>query len=252
MIIIGIAGGIGHGKTTLAEDLLSIEPHAAHLEMSTLITEVINAWQSNTDDFPDSNDLPAINHWISRLQPILNEFLRQNITPSSLAIKAKDIQSQPELFEKLFAYLDQVHKSPNLGKTKISAANKSNYRAILQWLGGYVQVRLPPGAWFAELIRRAKAAEFEGAKLCILSGVRYPADVDAIHAADGYIVMVERKLKNEVDKNDLTEQSRAALKVDTTLFNDGGLAELKFCAKKMHNDVSKEKLRKTYYASDFR
>lgn len=252
MVIIGIAGGIGHGKTTLAEDLLSLEPQAAHLEMSALITEVINDWQSNTGVFPNPNDLAAINGWLARLQPIIAEILHQDITQRQLSIKAADIRAQPELYEKLFFYLDQVGKNPRLGKTRITTANKSDYRAILQWLGGYVQVRLPPGAWFRALIRRAAAAEFEGGTLCILSGVRFPADVDVIHDAGGFVVRIERKLENEIDKNDLTEKSRDSLMVDTILFNDAGLAELQACALQVYADISSGQLRKNYYAKEFR
>ncbi len=250
MIIIGIAGGIGYGKTTLAEALISIEPRSLHLETSTVIAEVINNWQSRAKSTPDPNDVAAINEWLSLLPDVLEQVVHIKPEQPLIELNKNGSVMHAESNEKLFVFLRQSQKDQTLGQTQITADNKSEYRALLQWLGGYVQLKLPRGIWFHELIRRAASAAEHGKKLCVVSGVRFPADVEVIHDAGGFVILVERPSVAAIDTTDPTERERSRLQIDTRLVNDAGIDELKQCAQRIYADIKRHKLRKFYEAAN--
>jgi dephospho-CoA kinase len=62
MQLVGITGGIGHGKSTLAVDLAACAPKSKHFESSGIIIEVINAWRSARPLFPTDSSIEQINH----------------------------------------------------------------------------------------------------------------------------------------------------------------------------------------------
>ncbi|HSW79314.1 MAG TPA: hypothetical protein VLG47_00895 [Candidatus Saccharimonadales bacterium] len=249
MIIVGIMGGIGHGKTTFAEALHRAQPKSRHIENSELISEIINNWQSQTTFIPNPAKSDDVKKWLQLLPGAFEKATHQSIDRNIFAFDPEIANKHPILYEKLYTYLLDVQKKPALLSTPITVGNKSEYRAILQWLGGYVQVKLPPGFWFRELIHRVKQFEMQGVELGILGGVRFPADVDVIKGADGYVLLIQRSLSREMDANDPTEAARKLITPDTTIHNDAGIAELIGCAKKVYDNLQNAELKQEYFAS---
>jgi hypothetical protein len=167
MIIIGITGGIGHGKTTLAQALARVEPQSVHLETSDVIAEVIYAWHAQTTHLPNPHKVEEVNQWLDLLPNILASVVHEQVSAESLHFTMQDITNQPALYDKLFVHLQTLEKNPGLLSTRINDGNKLQYRAILQWLGGYLVKKVDPGIWYRELMRRAKSAEQQGKRFAI-------------------------------------------------------------------------------------
>lgn len=250
MVIIGITGGIGHGKSSLAEAFREIEPRMVHLESFAVIAEVIDAWQVRSGAIPDPHNLEQVNGWVELLPPILKQLLYVTVSADALRFSAEDIARAPEFYEKLFLYLEIARKDGRLANQQITTQNKAAYRSILQWLGGYLPLKIDSKLWFNELMRRAQIANRQGLQLCVIGGVRFTADSDVIHSNGGYILRVTRPLMGEHDIDDPTERERSRIQPDTTVINNAGLAELEACARHVYTDIKLGKLRTTYAASD--
>jgi hypothetical protein len=250
VISLGIMGGIGHGKTSFAEALQSTEPKSIFLESSVLISEIINAWQAETALPPDASDLNAVNAWIALLPGILRASLNVEVASNLTVVTERDIAKNPEIYQKLFDYLESVKKNPHLMRTAITADNKTDYRSVLQWLGNFVQHRLSPGSWFQELTIRARDAEHEGYRLAIYSGVRYPADASVLRASGAFIVEIVRPSAVEIDADDPTEQARSLIIPDCKIINNAKLQDLAACASVLYGDASNGTISQTYIASD--
>jgi hypothetical protein len=250
MVIIGITGGIGHGKSTLAEAFGRVEPRSKHLESFELIAEVVNAWHMRTTAPPNPHELSQVNDWLNLLPEILEQVVHQHVDPATLQFGIGDIGAQPEFYEKLFTHLQNVQKRPDLLTGRLTNINKADYRAILQWLGGYLVVKVDSGIWYKELMRRAAQAAAEGMQLCTIGGLRYPSDADIVHAGGGYILVVHRPLMSEQDLTDPTERERYKIQPDITVVNNAGVQELVTCAQSIYTDIKLGKLQSKYVASD--
>jgi hypothetical protein len=251
MIMIGIAGSIGHGKTTLAEDFIDFEPNSIHLESSALIASIVNDWQKLTVTVPDINDLASVFNWVAMLPEIMAENLHTKIDPQPFHLGKRNVKNRPDQFLKLFNYLVQIRTNPKLIKTTITYANKLEYRSVLQWLGGFVQLNLPHGILFHELARQAESAGSHGTKLSVISGVRFPADVDVIHSHRGYIVLIDRPSAPIRETDDPTERERNNLTIDSLLLNNADLKQLYNCAKKIYSDMQIGQIEKSYEATQY-
>jgi hypothetical protein len=248
MILFGITGGIGHGKSTLAEAFLHLEPNALHLELSDIITEVANALHAATTILPDPHNLSSVLRWLQPLPQILQDIT--HIQTGSVAFTADDIAMQPALYEKLFVHLDTMRSNPQLLQTTITQANKNQYRPILQWLGGYLVSRVSPSIWTSEAVRRAKVAGANGTALCSIGGLRYPTDAEVLRNSAGKVIHIRRPLITEQDLSDPTERERNKIIPDTMLLNDGNLSQLVSVAAQLLLDTKVGKLRAQYAASD--
>lgn len=250
MVIIGITGGIGHGKTTLSEAFARIEPKSMHFESSGIIAEVINAWHAQTTKLPNPHDLAEVNAWVNLLPAILGAIVHERIDPAMLQFKMEDITAQPALFDKLFTYLQLVTQNPGLLTAQITPQNKAQYRTILQWLGGYIVKRVDPGIWSNEIMRRVKVAEQQGSMLCTIGGLRFPAEAEIVHKGGGIVILIHRPMVTEQDVSDPTERERAKIKSDVVLTNDSGLTELVICAQTILTDIKIGRLRPRYITSE--
>ena len=250
MVIIGITGGIGHGKTTLSEAFARIEPQSMHFESSDIIIEVINAWHTQTTKLPNPHDLVEVNAWINLLPAILGVIVHEQIDPAALQFKMEDITAQPALYDKLFTHLQLVTQNPGLLTTQVTPQNKNQYRAILQWLGGYLVKKVDPGIWYNEIMRQVKTAEQQGKMLCTIGGLRFPADAEIVHKGGGIVILIHRPMVTEQDISDPTEHERAKIKSDVVLTNDSGLTELVMCAQAILTDIKIGRVRPRYITSE--
>lgn len=246
MVILGICGPIGHGKSTLADFFASLEPNSIHLESSVLISEVadkLNSFYESSN--PRVNDLPSINAWLSNLAPILSKVTHYKLS-ETIVLSQADVSNNPDIYQKLWDYLKACESDPSIPTHKITSINKSQYRSLLQWLGAYGEQHISSGLWYRELLRRAKASK---ARLVIIGGVRFMADAELIHRAGGLVISISRPDKGETDPNDATEQFRKYIPVDIELNNDGTLAQLQKTATQILSDIKSDTLSHSYVAS---
>jgi hypothetical protein len=249
MTIFGITGAIGHGKSTLAEALGQVEPQSIHLESFTVIAEVVQAWHAQTASLPDPHDLAQVNNWLTILPPILAQVVHVQVDPAKLVVTLDDITARPDLYEKLFTHMQNLHDNKGLLTSQVNEATKDQYRPILQWIGGYMVTCVDPGIWYNEMMRRAKQAGEEGIQLCTIGGVRFPSDADIVHQGGGYIVHIVRPLLGETDIADPTERERIHIHPDITIINDAGLLELVKVAQRMYADIQLGRLKSRYDAT---
>jgi hypothetical protein len=250
MIIIGITGGIGHGKSTLAAAFGRVEPNSRHLESFDVIAQVVDAWHAETGMLPNPHDLAQVNDWLELLPDILERIVHQRVDPARLRFGVSDITARPELYEKLFAHLQNLINDPELLKGRVTEANKPRYRAILQWLGGYLVAKIDSGIWYKELMRRAAEAGAAGVQLCTIGGLRYPADAAAVRGGGGYVLLINRPLVGDRDIADPTERERHEIRPDITVINNAGVPELVACAQAIYTDLKLGKLQNRYITSD--
>lgn len=250
MIIIGITGAIGHGKTSLAQAFLRQVTPAEHTESSILIAKAadqLNAYYPATR--PQSSDPSSINAWLMNLPDIIRD-----VTGFAGDIPAVRMPTGPTLkphtdFDKLYEYLDVVAANHSIVTQTITPENKESYRPILQWLGAYITKHISPTLWYDKLVQQAHGAEANGCKLFIIGGVRFPSDAQVIHQADGYVVAIERPNVSQRDAHDATEAFRSMVPVDTTIINDHSLGALDSAVQQLWHDIQQDNIQKRYHAS---
>mgnify|MGYP000216833830 CR=1 FL=1 len=247
MVIVGITGPIGHGKTTLANFLAQQDATSQQAETSQVIAEVADrlnkffVWEA-----PSELDLSSVNRWLSHLPGILESVTHTKIDHSKLVLLEQDIKAHKADYEKLWDYIYAARHNPKLLTEHIVAENKTAYRSLLQWIGGYCVTHVNTGIWYNELIRRAHVAETQGCRLFIIGGVRFPSDADIVHQAGGKIIRIVRPGAIEQDKADPTERDRVKIAYDTTITNNGNLDELMHLSMQVYGDLYGNVLKKDF------
>lgn len=247
MILLGITGPIGHGKSTLADFLVEQEPQSRQAETSQVIAEVAD--RLNTffaREAPTELDLHTVNQWLQHLPAILEAVTHTHIPQEKVVLLEQDVTSSPQDYQKLWEYIYEARHNPKLTIEHINAANKGAYRALLQWLGGYFVTHVDRGIWYNELVRRARHAETEGCKLFVIGGVRFPGDAEIVRAAKGRIIGINRPGVVELDQRDPTERERSKIRPDALVLNNGSLAQLEAIARELYADLLGDELRKQY------
>ncbi|SRR6266567_1367634 len=250
MVIIGITGAIGHGKSTLAREFGQVEPLSRHMESFEIVAEVADRWHLHTAILPNPHKLEEVNLWLQMLPVILEEVVHERVEPRSLYFGMEDVTAQPELYEKLFTHIENLKQHPELLQNHINEFNKAAYRPILQWLGGYLVLKVDPGIWYKELMRRAEQANLEGMALCTIGGLRYPTDAEIVRASGGYILAIHRPMLGEQDAADLTERQRSKIRPDVTILNNASVVELQKVAWHVYDDIMLGKLKTNYAATE--
>lgn len=249
MLIVGLTGPIGHGKSTFAKTLLDLEPSAKRIESSAIIAEVADLLHSSTSQIPNKNNIDSINNWLKPLPAILQETVHAPCNFKQIKIELDDMKNKPKDYEKLLIHIDNINQNNNLIKAIITPKIKDVYRPILQWLGGYLVKRVDSKIWFKEIIRRASVLANDGAKLCLIGGLRFPTDGEVVRSAGGKIIRVYRPGFAEPDAEDPTEKERQNIVIDCTVVNDGDIVGLKKCSQLVLNDLNNNKLQKQYVVS---
>lgn len=244
MVIIGITGPIGHGKTTLGQAFQALQTYATHYESSDVITDLAQAWLQAAPELPKSDDIPAINHWLKALVPILNQTFDVNASLDDIKLTKELVENHPSDYDKLFAFLEQPHV--DLSSPEYEA--KENYRTLLQWMGGYFVKKIDDGIWYNYIVKQINKDKEDGVSLCTVGGLRYPRDAEIFKTTGGVIVGIERPGVKQADLDDMTERQRRDIPVDTVLLNNGDVNDLQNTARLIYEDIIANKLQKQYSA----
>lgn len=246
MIILGMTGPIGHGKSTLASALAKLEPTTAHFESSLIIAEVANAWQAKLKNIPDPNDIDELNDWLKVLPAILVDIVHTKTSFDELKLRRSSMDEHPIDYLKLILHVENLRRRPELIKQRIDKDNKETFRPILQWLGGYLVERADKGIWYNEITRRIQAAGQKGSQLCIVGGLRYPSDARILRAGGAQIIHVYRPGYLQGDLLDPTERERQNIQTDCVVMSNGTLADVNNLAPQFLIDLRKNTLKRTY------
>lgn len=246
MIIVGITGGIGHGKTSFARFLADQAPRHGAWETSEVICEVANGLRHSGLPSPKSSDHAAINDWLTALPAILLATVHLDPGFDKLALRSERLRRSPENYTKLFEYLDLMQAHPELLSADITTENRKLYRSLLQWLGGYLVKVADEGIWYDEIVRRIRLSQGSGNQLATVGGVRFPGDAERLRNAGGSIVEIKRASLQPKDAHDITERERGLIVADTIILNDGSLDQLAHCAAQVFADLELRQLRPKY------
>lgn len=233
MILIGITGAIGHGKTSLADAILKLEPSAIHDESSKLISEFANEAKKT---IPKDFDIAKVNDWIAGMSETMGCELGVSINTNLPLIPQNASPQDPE-FTKLDEYMSSIKRNSSLCKEEITEITKPNHRALLQWMGGYFVNHISRTIWYDELIRRSETAKQSGCKLYVIGGLRFPEDAEVIKKAGGKVIEIVRPSAPKPDLSDPTERERANIISDIRLLNNGDISDLEKLANTLLEDL---------------
>jgi hypothetical protein len=246
MIIVGIAGPIGHGKSSFADALADLEPSSVHFEAGMIVAEVAQEMHNSIHQPPDPYSVESLNNWLHTLPEILMDVVHVKCSFTDIELKQREIESHPVEYQKLILHVENLQRDPSILKKKITQENKELFRPFLQWLGGYLVQKVDPGIWYNEIIRRLKQADIAGAKICVIGGVRYPTDAAILRSVGAIIVNIYRPGHLQSDSFDPTERERNSVHADCMVKSTGNIDDLKKFAKVFLADLYSGELKKIY------
>jgi hypothetical protein len=257
MIVVGLTGGTGQGKSTLGRMLRSLAnvDYRADLEFAYPVTEVANAWMLTWPQplalSPDDTVITLANELIRSFPMVVEKYTGKKTTYDAYRI-GNDAASL-ELHNRLIKYLSiwtalsDSERAVQL-PVPITASNKGLHRALLQWVGGVSVALITPSIWDDLIDHRIKELAERGYKLVTVGGVRYPHDAEVIHDNGGVIVRVvrpETKLSTDVTETSMSEQ-----KPDTEVINNGSLDELDTVTHQLFSDLESGSVKPQYSATE--
>lgn len=249
MILVGIGGTIGSGKTTFASYLSENCTQSAHWESWQVIAEVANGLRAHPMNITNAGDYLALNRWLAPLPELVKKTTGATMDPRLAVVTDEKVAASPDLYAKLLEYIELVRADPGLQMGSITGDKKEQFRSLLQWLGGYLAKSVSGDIWYKEIARRAFATP--NLQLATIGGVRFPADAAAIHKCGGIVIRIVRPSSIARDTEDITEREVETIPFDIEIVNDGNLPELQSCAYKVYEDLVLKSPGANYTASTF-
>ncbi|MBW3538184.1 hypothetical protein KY386_01685 [Candidatus Parcubacteria bacterium] len=250
MILVGVTGGIGQGKTTVSRMLRELAGAGPEcdLETSYIIAEVANAWIATWPPTPlkvtpGQDAVGLANELIKTLPAAVRQKLDTSVTSEQLKIERNDesLAFHHQLTGYLQARLAAGPAADELFPAPITPANKALHRQLFMWLGACLVVKVGPNIWGNALERRIKALAAGGQGFVTVGGIRSKYEVKMIHRNGGLVVRVVRP---EAQANtDLTERFMREVVPDVEVINNGSFEELKGAVKRLHGDLAGGRLR---------
>lgn len=238
--LIGITGKIGSGKSTFAEYLGEVVEDHAIYETSGIIIEVANSFNQLLEaelNYALAEDkIELTNQALIWMPDIINQVLHHNVTWTQIAINPKDVRVHPEIYEKLFKYLEQILADNKIAELTITQKNKRDYRYLLQWLGAYFVAKISKTIWYDEILRRIDLHDPQ-TSLVIINGVRYKSDAACVSDRGGRVISIARS-SEVADANDPTETEQSLIDADITVYNNGTLKQLQRTAENLWDDIA--------------
>lgn len=247
MYIVGFTGPINHGKSSAAKFLEEQELHSKHIESWQIVAEVAEKLNAKFDiEMMRNTDLTSINSWLFNLLEILPQTVNFPVSFDQIEIREHELDANPNMFSKLFIYVDRLKDNPGMAMEAIEESNKEEHRPILQWLGGYLTAELSDRIWLNEITRRIHELD-DSVQLCTVVGLRFPSDAEVIREAGGIIIEVSRPSQPIFDPADPTEANREQIRPDTIISNNGELQDLENVMKAVWTDLKAGRLRPNYH-----
>lgn len=249
MLILGISGPIGSGKTTVAEMLASAQPQTSlHLETSTVVIELANAFNAAyLADSGATDPLQRSNNAVAELLTMLGLMAGHAVYMQDVQLTSTEAAQHPEFYEKLLEYLRLVSDTPSLMQNTVTQANKTDYRTLLQWIGGYFLFKIDSKLWYEELYRRVQATVPQP-ELVVLTAPRQPDEADYVRSLGGRVILIDRP--SEVyDRTDVTERQISDITPDCVIVNDGDLTALQTVVTRVLADALASQLQNRYIAN---
>lgn len=238
-ITLALTGEKKSGKSALVNELLAIEPDSVHLQSGLTVMGVANAWvpqfaaMDRLEHAPDSELLEIANTWLRCLPPVASHITGKDVGYQALEISAQT-QGSPAV-TRLFDYLKDLRFKPELNDSIINPQNKDQYRALLEFLGGYLYERVDEGVWYDVLTDDAQTEKEKGKRLINIDGLRFSGDELRCRRVGAYIVRVVRS--SVTSTGTVTEQSKRNIKEDIRVHNEGTIAGLGQVAEALLDDV---------------
>lgn len=248
MILLGLTGAIGHGKSTFAETLHVHTPGMLHLETNMPIVDIANALQARLITEKVAATPEFAHAWLQALPAIIEDLLHRDATAEDIVPEVTAIVNRPTEFATLLEYLQAAVANPAMVGTNINASNKETYRPLLQWIGGYLIERIDPYIWIAEVIERARDYQASGGSLAVIGGIRSATEAQVLQQGQGKVILIRRPGQTERDLSDPTERKRAGIVPDATVINNGTVTDLLDVANRMLTDLNNNTLQTTYEA----
>lgn len=217
----GLAGGSGHGKTTLGNMLGELAGKATTLEYSTYVIALANEWGIHWSA-QSGYSMKRFHDIGDALTLVLNRLVSNNSGRKLTKALVKEAMAKSGGLSALERYLKK-DKFPR----NISMANRAEHRELLEFLGVFLVEFVAEDFWDLYLDPDLRIA-VESHDFVSVS-IRMPSNAALIREHGGAVVKVFNPRK-EVKKNP-TEAGLIDIRPDVIVVNDLGLPALRRTAK---------------------
>lgn len=243
MILVGLTGGIGQGKTTVSRMLRELAGAGPEcdLETSYIIAELANVWIASWPArlmVPAGEDIIDLGNALIELLPdAVHQLLGKGVALEQLQIERSD--ESLAFNQQLIGYLQARVVAGGSGRGQfpdpITPINKALHRPLFMWLGASLVVKVDPRIWGDALQQRIQALSAAGQQFVTVGGIRSKHEVEMMHRHSGLVVRVVRP--EAQISSDLTERLMLEVIPDTELVNNGTFEELEAATGRLYRDV---------------